>query len=602
MKNKKIYLITLLISIWNLILFFGHSLGISVVLFNIPAVALIIYVLYKEKKINNKYGLLFTIPIIVLSISYFLYTSLVTLVFNFIAIIAFYILLIIFTIDQTYIFGRLFDRTMNIVFSPLGEIGRVYNDIFTKNNNKEKKGMSKEAKNIVLSIILIIPIVLIIIILLSSADAIFNNMFKGFFDLIDKFKYIKISDLVTKTIFRGIYLLIFFTYFSAFIYYLSNIANKNKYPEAKKRNSELTIKPLFITLNIIYIIFDFIQIRSLIFHKITMDITYAEYARQGFFQLMFVSLINFVIILLHKKFNKKDIKFNKIMSIIMIVLTSIIVVSSFLRMNMYEQAYGYTVLRLLVYVILITELIIMIPTIIYVIKDKFNITKYYLIILTIIYTIIGVLPLNYIIASRNIDKYYKDNKIDIDYLSNYNYDNLPLLIKLYNNTEDDYIKIVLSKYFVEYYERNSETLENDKKLYFSEYNNSKIRGRKLLKDNYQMFKDNYNNNHEYFLIDSSYISSKEETINKTNYKIIYKMYSYKENGEFLYLDREDFEIYGTNNLYVVDMIKEIESINIKDKLTIKDVNPLDLYCLRDNSLYFYDREKNILHYITKEAL
>jgi hypothetical protein len=204
MKNKKIYLITLLISIWNLILFFGHSLGISVVLFNIPAVALIIYVLYKEKKINNKYGLLFTIPIIVLSISYFLYTSLVTLVFNFIAIIAFYILLIIFTIDQTYIFGRLFDRTMNIVFSPLGEIGRVYNDIFTKNNNKEKKGMSKEAKNIVLSIILIIPIVLIIIILLSSADAIFNNMFKGFFDLIDKFKYIKISDLVTKTIFRGI--------------------------------------------------------------------------------------------------------------------------------------------------------------------------------------------------------------------------------------------------------------------------------------------------------------------------------------------------------------------------------------------------------------
>lgn len=602
MKNKKIYLITLLISIWNLILFFGHSLGISVVLFNIPAVALIIYVLYKEKKINNKYGLLFTIPIIVLSISYFLYTSLVTLVFNFIAIIAFYILLIIFTIDQTYIFGRLFDRAMNIIFSPLGEIGKVYNEIFTKKARKEKKAISKETKNIIISILLIIPIVVIIILLLSSADVIFHNMFKGVFDLFAKLRFIKINELITKVIFRGIYLLLFFTYFSAFIYYLSNIINKNNYPEVKKNNIELTIKPLFITLNIIYIIFDFIQIRSLIFHKISMDITYAEYARQGFFQLMFVSLINFVIILLHKKFNKKDIKFNKIMSIIMIVLTSIIVVSSFMRMNMYEQAYGYTVLRLLVYIILITELIIMIPTIIYVIKDKFNITKYYLIILTIIYTIIGVLPLNYIIASRNIDKYYKDNKIDIDYLSNYNYDNLPVLIKLYNNTEDDYIKIVLSKYFVEYYERNSETLENDKKIYFSEYNNSKIRGRKLLKDNYQMFKDNYNNNHEYFLIDTSYISSKEETINKTNYKIIYKMYSYKENGEFLYLDREDFEIYGTNNLYVVDMIKEIESINIKDKLTIKDVNPLDLYCLRDNSLYFYDREKNILHYITKEAL
>lgn len=602
MKNKKIYLITLLIAIWNLILFFGHSLGISVILFNIPAIALIIYVLYKDKKINNKYGLLFAIPIIVLSTSYFLYTSEVTLFFNFLAIIAFYILLIVFTIQQTYIFGRLFDRAMNIIFSPLGEIGKVYNDIFTKKTKKEKKTISKETKNIIISILLIIPVVLIIILLLSSADVIFHNMFKGVFDLFAKLKYIKINELVSKVIFRGVYLLIFFTYFSAFIYYLSNIINKNNYPEEKKKNSELTIKPLLITLNIIYIIFDFIQIRSLMFHKISMDITYAEYARQGFFQLMFVSLINFVIILLHKKFNKKDLKFNKIMSIIMIILTAIIVVSSFMRMNMYEQAYGYTVLRLLVYVILITELIIMIPTIIYIIKDEFNITKYYLIILTIIYTIIGVLPLNYIIATRNINKYYKDNKIDLDYLTNYNYDNLPSLINLYNKTENQDIKVVLSKYFVQYYENNTESFENDKKLYFSEYNISRIKGRELLEDNYKTFKDDYNNNKEYFLIDKSYISSKEETITKKDYKITYEIYNYNENGEFVYLDNEDYEIYGTNNLYVIDMIKEIESIDIENKLTIDDVNSVDLYYSGKNSLYFYDREKNILHHITKEAL
>ena len=299
------------------------------------------------------------------------------------------------------------------------------------------------------------------------------------------------------------------------------------------------------------------------FHKISMDITYAEYARQGFFQLMFVSLINFVIILLHKKFNKKDLKFNKIMSIIMIILTAIIVVSSFMRMNMYEQAYGYTVLRLLVYVILITELIIMIPTIIYIIKDEFNITKYYLIILAIIYTIIGVLPLNYIIATRNINKYYKDNKIDIDYLTNYNYDNLPSLINLYNKTENQDIKVVLSKYFVQYYENNTESFENAKKTYFSEYNISRIKGRELLEDNYKTFKDDYNNNKEYFLIDKSYISSKEETITKKDYKITYEIYIYNENGEFVYLDNEDYEIYGTNNLYVIDMIKEIESIDIE---------------------------------------
>jgi hypothetical protein len=50
------------------------------------------------------------------------------------------------------------------------------------------------------------------------------------------------------------------------------------------------------------------------------------------------------------------------------------------------------------------------------------------------------------------------------------------------------------------------------------------------------------------------------------------------------------------------MIKEIESIDIENKLTIDDVNSVDLYYSGNNSLYFYDREKNILHHITKEAL
>ena len=77
------------------------------------------------------------------------------------------------------------------------------------------------------------------------------------------------------------------------------------------------------------------------------------------------------------------------MCLVMILLTIIIIVSSFLRMNLYERAYGYTVLRLLVYVTLITETILMIPTIIYIFNSKFKIIKYYIIIITSVYTLIN---------------------------------------------------------------------------------------------------------------------------------------------------------------------------------------------------------------------
>ena len=112
--------------------------------------------------------------------------------------------------------------------------------------------------------------------------------------------------------------------------------SKNGEKETKKRDL-FTIKFLFIVLNIIYVVFDFIQIKSLLLHSVASNINYAEYARQGFFQLMIVSVINIAIILISKKFenkdNEKEFKFIKAMGILMVLLTIVIIISSFLRMQ-----------------------------------------------------------------------------------------------------------------------------------------------------------------------------------------------------------------------------------------------------------------------------
>ena len=192
---------------------------------------------------------------------------------------------------------------------------------------------------------------------------------------------------------------------------------------------------LLISLNIIYVVFDIIQINSLLLHRVAKGFNYASYARSGFFQLMFITFINISIVLLSKKC-KEETK-TKIMSIVMILLTYIINISAFYRMFLYEQAYGYTVLRLGVYAILITEAILFIPTIVYIINKKTKILNWYLLITIAAYSLINCFSVDRIIAENNIERYARTGKIDLYYLQNTNYDNLNQLRELYKNIQND---------------------------------------------------------------------------------------------------------------------------------------------------------------------
>ena len=64
-----------LLTILHSVLFYSKGLGLNVILFMIPLLIFLICILYKEKKIVNKKGLLFIIPILLLSCSYFVYNN-----------------------------------------------------------------------------------------------------------------------------------------------------------------------------------------------------------------------------------------------------------------------------------------------------------------------------------------------------------------------------------------------------------------------------------------------------------------------------------------------------------------------------------------------
>lgn len=456
----------LIICIYNSILFFGKRLGVNVILFNIPLLMFLYYVFNKGNKINNKKGLLFMIPIILLSASYLIYDNIFFKLFNILVIIILFMLMYLYTMKKVSKISEVVMNVIKLLFLPFSHIGKYYSAIKPKMNNIIKKSNIDKKK--FKAILIVIPIVILVLVLLSSADMLFGNIFSNVFRVIKKISIDNILGRIVTT-------LMLFTYLGSTISYLLSDFEKdeNKKEHKEYKIDSYTIKLLLTTLNVIYIVFDFIQIRSLIFHQGLTNINYAEYARSGFFQLMFISVINLIILLISKK-TDKDTKYNKAMSIIMVFLTFIIIVSSFLRMYMYESAYGYTLLRLLVYATLITETILLIPTLVYILNPKINILKGYVIIIATAYTILSLSPVDYFIAKNNINRYYKTNDIDINYLFNLSTDNIPLLNNLYENIDsNDKMKKYIKDYFKFMYVR-------DKESSIFEYNISRNKAIKIL--------------------------------------------------------------------------------------------------------------------------
>ena len=147
-------------------------------------------------------------------------------------------------------------------------------------------------------------------------------------------------------------------------------------------------------------------------------------------------------------------------------------------MILYEQEYGYTYLRLFVYFILITELIITIPVIAYILGKKIDLLKTIITITSTMYLILNFINIDNIIAKNNIDRYLEDpeeNEIDISYLiTSTNTDAISQLTRLLNTNDPIVVESVKNYLYNE--QRELEIEEMD----FQELNLSKIEAKNAL--------------------------------------------------------------------------------------------------------------------------
>lgn len=492
---KKILYSSLFLSILQSILFWHKSPGISVILFIVATILIILYNLNEKQMINNKKGILWAIPIILLSLTYFIFNNLFFQILNVPVMFALTIIMCISITEGKISEYKFIRKILGKIFKPFSLIFEFISDFEVDEFlNKEKENQNEKmefAKKLGKSILISIPVIIIIIILLSSADSVFGNLFKDISEIISRAFS---SEQISEIFWRIVCIILSFIYIIGFIITFTKKIDTEtqEFEKTKKINiSCFTINTLLISLNIIYFIFSIIQFKYLFISAgKTANFDYATYARTGFFQLMFVSFINFILLHISKK--EKNNKLNKVLKIMLILFTIIIVISAAFRMHLYEQEYGYTYLRLFVYFTLITEILVLIPILLEICGKKLDTFKISIEIIVTMYVILNFINIDAVIVRNNVNRYLEDpenNKLDTTYiLVATKTDSIEEKIKILNVSEEN-----LSQNAKERLEFAKQSIKSNlrgyKTLYgssydpdFREWNLSKLKVNNLLKD------------------------------------------------------------------------------------------------------------------------
>ncbi len=265
--------------------------------------------------------------------------------------------------------------------------------LYRKAGKAKEKGKISNASYILIGVLISLPLLTIVLSLLSSADLVFRSFIRD---------YIFIDWLSEN--FIGLSFSILFSFFASYCILVSLEKRSVKEEVTDKRTGEPLVAATFTAvLSFVYLLFSGIQILYLFAGNMQLpeQYTYAEYAREGFFQLLFVCLINLVLVLVCLSRFKESKALKTILTIISLC-TYIMIASSAMRMLLYIQYYNLTFLRFFVLWALIVIFFLMTGILIHIYKKAFPLFKYCIATVTILYIAFSFSRPDYFIARYNI--------------------------------------------------------------------------------------------------------------------------------------------------------------------------------------------------------
>ncbi len=397
--GRKLLPATLIYALFSTFCIYNNFSGVTMPFFGI---ATLIYMCYGLKQYDvkiKKFSWFYATIMIVLSISNFLTGNLTMLFFNNFGII---LMLFVFLIHNVYDDSRWnFSKTAIAIcesffysFGALEDFAKDMKVLKERSASDESSSQKKRTvRYVLIGLLISVPLVCILLLLLSAADAVFSNLMTNYllfnFSFVDTF---------------GILITFGFIFFAA--YSLMRCFSKKPVSEdfVSHRNLEPVIAITVLSLvSVIYLVFSVIQIVYLFLGggQLPDGYSYSDYAREGFFQLLAVSIINFLMVLFVNGHFKESRALKVLMTIISLC-TYIMIASSFVRIMMYIEVALLTELRVWVLWGLTLLSLLFVAVIISIFKEKFPLFRYSIIVVSVLYAIISFAHIDYIIADYDI--------------------------------------------------------------------------------------------------------------------------------------------------------------------------------------------------------
>ena len=438
---RKLGLASIIYAVFGTFCLYKNLSGITMPFFGIATLAYMIYGLklyeVEMKRTSWFYGFI----ILALSVSNFLTGNPTILFFNTCGI---FLMLFIFLLHNVYDDSRWsFSKTAMAIceaftfsFGALDDFGKDMKVLKERSSENEISDDKKHMiKYVGIGLLVSIPVVGILLALLAGADVVFSNILSNCF----------VFDFHFGTLF-GITTTFVIIFLSA--YCIMRFFSKKTLKEEVEdhRNLEPLVAITVLSMvSVIYLIFSMIQIVYLFLGggQLPYDYTYSQYAREGFFQLLTVSIINFLMVLFVNN-HFKESKALKVLMTTISLCTYIMIASSFVRIMMYIDACLLTELRIWVVWGLTVLTLLFAAVIISIFKHEFPLFKYCIIVVSVMYVIIGFVRMDYVIADYNLT--YMDTieddvaNQDYEYLKKLSTDAAPAIYKHDPENAEMYIK------------------------------------------------------------------------------------------------------------------------------------------------------------------
>lgn len=426
-------------------LFYGKEFGISYPLFVIGLYTLFFWQARQHIQLtfsrDQAFAWWLTVPVFLLALTFFLYDNAFFQMLNFM-IVPFLL------VAQTMLLAKRHQKSW-YAFGFLGEMVETvllytvkYTSIpfvllreWVKNRvDRTKYGV---AMKVLTGIGISVPILVVVLSLLSHADGVFGH----FLAEIPRMVFdVSPAEVIFRLFLIGLVALVTFGYLYAVLGPRQQAAALPvpDQPEGKKIAWDGIILVTILTIiNVVYVAFTIIQISYLFGGAETVlpdDMTYAEYAKKGFHELVTVTIINFILLVsfMHLASRAQPLiyKIVQAMLSLLTVCTSFMLVSAYFRLSLYEEAYGYTHTRFLAHAFMIFLFVLFVIAFLKIWRNNFSLLKYYVVAGIVAYVVLNYINVDAMIAKNNIQRYYETGRIDVSYLTELSYDAIPVIMTL----------------------------------------------------------------------------------------------------------------------------------------------------------------------------